>query len=153
MYTNIKSLCNMHETNITMHINHAAIKKEPHTQTISKFLIASYAKGAWHAMYIKRYTCQTTERSMAIVLFFLGTVRFSARMNKFNIMSEPILKEAPSVTASIQNVSPLSCKKKLKLYKSTLHGCCYLWLKPPLLPFSVKLPPFSSSRLNPRLTP
>lgn len=63
-------------------------------------------------MYIKRYTCQTTERSMAIVLFFLGTVRFSAIMNEFNIMSEPILKEASSVTASIQNVSPLSCKKK-----------------------------------------
>ena len=29
-----------------MYINHAAIYKEPHTQTISKFLIASYAKGA-----------------------------------------------------------------------------------------------------------
>lgn len=51
-------------------------------------------------MYIKRYTCQATEHSMAIVLLFLSTVRFSTHMKEFNIMNEPILQEAPSVTSS-----------------------------------------------------
>ena len=50
-------------------------------------------------MYIKRYSRQTKEHSVAIVLLFLSTVRFSTHMKEFNTMNEPVLKEAPSVTS------------------------------------------------------
>lgn len=63
--------------------------KEPHTQTISKFLIASYAK-EHEPRHVHQEVYMPNHRTFnGTVLFFLGTVRFSARMNKFNIMSEP----------------------------------------------------------------